>query len=379
MEKELSRFPRQLGEYYNIPLIEKLYQWTNSTAADLIVYLANNQMKNLFGENWFSIKDFCETMGYDRSKLQRKLTKENLEKIFGRRSPEYIRTEADGTEVRHPIETVFEAALYRLGIENMAFPVQNEDGSTSYNFVQIITRFDIKTNFNTKKGTKRLYTATLNPAIKDSLFTQYNLVELQEYRVIPDRPGYRYFYLNLSKMIYLIKYKIMKKQAPYFTLTVDQLAKMFDTNCAANDEKKRKVTKILNTINNLLTVSKFQYQYIKGKNERWAYTVQFYFPEDTLKYFDEKFTAVFTGRFYNSLLWKYVELAYPKSSGIGGVSFKIEEIKSNSELYNDYLAWAHSKENISIKEAIYRKTFLDVFGKNPEDLGLEIFDFSVEF
>lgn len=40
-------------------------------------------MKNLFGENWFSIADFCEKMGYDlRTKLQRKLSNDQLRLIF---------------------------------------------------------------------------------------------------------------------------------------------------------------------------------------------------------------------------------------------------------------------------------------------------------
>ena len=44
-------------------------------------------------------------------------------------------------------------------------------------------------------------------------------VELKDYRNLPNRKGYRKFYLNLAKMIYLIKYKIDQGQAPYFTVT----------------------------------------------------------------------------------------------------------------------------------------------------------------
>ena len=224
MSKELSRYPRPLSEKENSGLIERLYETGGSSnvALDLLVYLANNQMKNLFGDNWFSIADFCKVMGYDRTKLHRKLSEEQILELFGKNNaPKYIRTEADGTEIMHNIETVFEAALYRLGLSNLTLANKNSDGSTSYKFVQIITKFDIKTDFSTKKGTKRLYNAVLNPVIKDSLFKNYNLIDLQDYRKIPDRIGYRYFYLNLSKMIYVIKNKIIKGQAPYFTLTVN--------------------------------------------------------------------------------------------------------------------------------------------------------------
>lgn len=377
--KELSRYPRSLSEHYNFGLIGRLYESGGSVALDLIVYLANHQMKNLFGESWFSISDFCKAMGYDRTKLHRKLSDEQLRDLFGKRSPEYIRTEANGEVIKHPIETVFEAALYRLGIENIAFPVQNADGSSTYKFVQIITKFDIKTNFHTKKDTKRLYSATLNKEIKDSLFTHYNLIDLQDYRKLPDRTGYRYFYLNLSKMIYLIKHKIEKKEAPYFTLTVDQLAKIFNANVTNNNNRKTKVASILKSINKHLEVTKFQFDFVKGENEKWAYTVRFYFPEETLQYFDEKFKRVFVTRYYSALLWKYVELAYPKQpTAIGGISSMVERVKASAEAYDSFLKWVHSGQSMDIKGQVYRTTFIQVFENTPESLGLELFSFSIK-
>ena len=55
------------------------------------------------------------------------------------------------------------------------------------------------------------------------MFSLYNLLELQDYRNLPSR--YRYFYLELSKMIYLIKYRVKNNETPFYVLTVDQLAK----------------------------------------------------------------------------------------------------------------------------------------------------------
>ena len=377
MSQELSRVPRSLSEKENSRLIERLYETGGSSnvAMDLIVYLTNNQMKNLFGENWFTIADFCKVMGYDRTKLHRKLTEEQIIEIFGKNNlPKYIRTVADGQEVVHNIETVFEAALYRLGSSNIAIASRNSDGSTSYKFVQIIMKFDIKTDFTTKKGTKRLYNAVLNPMLTDSLFKNYNLIDLQDYRKIPDRIGYRYFYLNLAKMMYVIKNKMIKGQAPVFTLTVDQLAKIFDIQIANNNDRKKKVRSILNLINSSLEVTNFQFDFIKSESEKWAYTVQFYFPNDTLEYFDQKFTTVFTSKFYTSLVWKYVETLFPNIYGVGR-SDKVQEVMNNEELYNEFLKWAHSDENIELKEELYRSTFTSVFQRSPEDFGLEIFNF----
>lgn len=100
MTKELSRYPRALSENVNSELINRLYESGGSLSIDLIVYLANYQMKNLFGENWFSIADFCEKMGYDRTKLQRKLSNDQLRLIFGARSPQYVTTDINGNEIK---------------------------------------------------------------------------------------------------------------------------------------------------------------------------------------------------------------------------------------------------------------------------------------
>ena len=48
MTKELSRYPRALSENVNSELINRLYESGGRLSIDLIVYLANYQMKNLF-------------------------------------------------------------------------------------------------------------------------------------------------------------------------------------------------------------------------------------------------------------------------------------------------------------------------------------------
>ena len=100
------------------------------------------------------------------------------------------------------------------------------------------------TDFKTKKSTKRLYSAVVSPEIKNFMFSLYNLLELQDYRSLPSR--YRYFYLELSKMVYLIKYKTTKNEAPFYVLTVDQLAKKArHRDCRTQKTGKRKVASIL--------------------------------------------------------------------------------------------------------------------------------------
>lgn len=98
---------------------------------DLIIYLSSHHLKDLFGTSWFSVEDFCHKMGYNRTNLQRKLTEEQLTAMFGSRTPpKYVVAGTAGKSVTHPIETVFEAAIYKLGLENLYYPVAGEDGRT---------------------------------------------------------------------------------------------------------------------------------------------------------------------------------------------------------------------------------------------------------
>ena len=171
-------------------------------------------------------------------------------------------------------------------------------------------------------------------------------------------------------MIYLIKYKIKTGDAPSYRLTVDQLAKLFNLNFEENKERKRNVTKVLKGINEHLRFTNFQFKYVKGANDKWAYTVDFEFSQETLDYFDERYTAMFTQRFYSDLLWRYAGLAFPNCAVGRDRVNKVEDIKSDRNLYEDYLAWANSPQNKALKEEVYRENFFRVFGKNPEEFGL---------
>ena len=364
MAKELIRVPRILGENCNSGLIERLYEAGGNVMLDLIIYLSSHHLKDLFGTSWFSVEDFCRKMGYNRTNLQRKLTEEQLTAMFGSRTPpKYVFTGTAGKPVTHPIETVFEAAIYKLGLENLYYPVAGEDGRTSYNFVQILKRFDIVTDFETKKSTKRMYSAVISPEIKDFMFSLYNLLELQDYRNLPSR--YRYFYLELSKMIYLIKYKVKNNEAPFYVLTVDQLAKKLGVEIAEPKYRKKKIVSILTKMNGYLKYTNFNFSFIKGEHDKWAYTVLFSFPQDTLRYFDEGQYAVVTKRFYKSLLWLYVELAYPEIE-LESKGKKVKELESDKELYGEFLQWANSSENIEKKKQLYINDFVAVFGRFHE-------------
>lgn len=99
-------------------------------------------------------------------------------------------------------------------------------------------------------------------------------------------------------------------------------------------------------------IYQFQLFLHKREHDRWAYTVLFSFPQDTLRYFDEGEYAVVTKRFYKSLLRLYVELVYPEIE-LESRGKEVKELENDKELYGEFLQWANSSENIEKKKQLY--------------------------
>lgn len=361
--KELSRVPRTLSEPYNGDNLDLFIESGGTIMHDIIIFAANTQMKDLFGDLWFSMDDFCKVMGYDRTKLQRKLTEEQKVKTFGAIKPIY-KTEYEGEQIEHPIETFFESALFSLG-KNTLSVAYNANGTTKYRFIPILESFEIKDNFATKKRTKRMYKVNLSNELKNMMFSGYNLIDLNDYRNLPNKRAYRKFYLNLSKMIFLIKHKIQAGQQPEFTITVDELARHFDVNIANNHDRKKKVTAILNAINKNLTQTKFEYEYIKKDNEKWAYTIKFRFSEETLRYFDEKEKAVVTAQYFESL-----KDAFLKKKGIPPYElYKYKNYFSfgSGDFNEEFTKWAYSDEDKELKTEIFKSVYVKIMKMQPKE------------
>jgi len=358
--KNLNRVPRSIED--NFDLIERTFNQLGSVLHDIIIFAGNNQMRDLFGEVRFSLEEFCQAMGHDRTKLQRKLTDEQLHELFSKEQPIYVLSNKGATHI-HYIETLFEAALYKLGKENMRFIVPNPDGSTSYHFIQPLERFDISYDFTTNKKNKRFYSITLGKKMLDSFFNRYNLFELNDYKILPDKTGYRSFFLYLSKMMFLIKYKQTIGQMPVFNVTVDDLASMFDINEPVNKERKRRVTDVLRRIKKYLNVTKFEFEYVRNGG-KYAYTAQFSFNQETLNYFDEKFKAVFTDMFYDEIGKMYALCVYNEKD----YEKLMKQIRSNKEEEEKFLSWLYSDQDMGKKEFLYINTFTKVFKIPPESV-----------
>ncbi len=361
--KELSRVPRTLSEPYNGDNLDLLIESGGTIMHDIIIFAANEQMKDLFGDTWFSMEDFCKVMGYERTKLQRKLTDEQKQKTFGAIKPIY-KTEYEGEQIEHPIETFFESALFSLG-KNTLSVAYNANGATRYKFIPILDSFEIKDNFATKKRTRRMYKVNLSSELKNMMFNGYNLIDLKDYRSLPNKRSYRRFYLNLSKMIFLIKHKIQAGREAEFVTTVDELARYFDINIANNHDRKKKVATILNAINKNLTQTKFEYEFVKKENEKWAYSIRFRFSEDTLKYFDEKAKAIITTQYYEGL-----KDAFLHKKGIPvyeTYKYKDAFLFGSGNYNEDFMNWAISDEDKELKKEIFKAVYIKIMKMPPKE------------
>ena len=361
--KELCRVPRPLTQNQNFELVEKLYSLGGSVAFDLIVYLSNLKMKDLFGESWFSIHDFCDCMGYSRFQLQKRMSKEDILAVFGEERPKYLYTNNEGKVLEHPIETWFECALFKLGQENITL-LSKENGTSCFKFVQLITKFEIKTNFDLKKKTKRLYKAELNTELKECLFRNYNLVELRDYKQIPNRTGYRYFYLLLCSMIPSIIHKKQNNLDPSFTMTVDQLCNVFKIEASRPNNKKIKIERILSKLSEDFTQTKFQYSFVRGENQKYAYTVKFEFADETIAYFDEKKKAIFLALFRDRLIHTYIDIMNGGANKIYvGRGVLAEKIRNDNSENKKFMNWFHSDQNKAEKDKEYNRAHFEVFGE----------------
>ncbi|MGL5920856.1 MAG: hypothetical protein ACRCZQ_10215 [Bacteroidales bacterium] len=369
-KKSICRIPKALSDNKAKMKIDKdLYLLGGNIGLDIIVFASMMQNQDLFGENWFSIEDFCKTMGYTRTHLQKRVSEKTMKTVFGEDSPIHYVLDINGNKIEHRLESVFECVLYKLGYQIIGFIEQTD--RSSYNFMNIINQFEIKVNSANLRQGKRMYRIKLNERLKGAFFSNYSLIEASEYQKLPSRIGYREFYLNLCKMIAVVKYKKESGEMPCFTMTVDELASIFDIQIALNKDRKVKVTRILDSINKDLDTAKFLYKYIKGPGEKWAYTVMFEFSNETLDYFDEKFRAVFMKRYYDNLLFEYAKIKYPTLDR-RGIWTQKERIAKDQYEKDLFLTWFFGEQDRDFKVQIFRQTSMELSKLSPEDIGSNI-------
>lgn len=366
--KELSRIPKYLGK--NFTIVERNFDTLGSVVVDIMIFLANFKMKNLFGEMVFSLDDFCHVMGYNKTNLQRKLTSEQLKKLLGGLSLPQVQVmnfkakEGDEKIKIHKLENTFEIALWRATKENVDYTYK-EGGMTKYRAMQLLEGFDIMYDVSTKKATKRMYSVKLASKVTKLLLSQYNLIELADYRNIPDRYGYKYFYLLIIKMIPVIKNNERKGDPKYYLMSIDELANIFGVyyqdreGKPQNAAKKRRIKIVLDSIKSYIGVAKFDYRFVKNGG-KYAYWIQFTFADNILEYFDERIKAVFYSDLFNSCKSYFIRNKVIANKMTDKVrAFKdIFENEENEDIFWD---WFNGEEDREIKDQIYEEVYASVY------------------
>lgn len=370
-QHDLTRVPNPFT--HNFQPIQKTFGVQSILVTDLVIFLANCQLKNLFGDITFDINTFCQKMGYNKANLQRKLSEEDRKQIYalGEELPVY--TNQTGT---HMIESYFETALWHATQKRLmmqkSYPVDDKTkiAKTAFIGVNLLEGFEINSDFSTKKSIRKTYTVKLGSGIKDYLITEYSLIELNDYNKLPNVLSYKVFYLYLCRIRILIQYKEDTNQEPIYNVSVDDLAKVFNYVISEPKDRKKFVKNTLDKINSYLTIGKFAYEFTgKGK---YKYNVRFTFSAEVLKYFDEKTKAVFFKELYDRLGIEYIGMIEPNLSYRERM-MRFKEIISLQDSDNrlsereKFWAWFSSEENRTLKQSIYNKVYYDIFQISPDD------------
>lgn len=351
-EKELARIPQSLGFDHNA--LTRTYGNEGVLIRDILIFVSKCQMKNLFGEVEFSMADFCREMGYNRTTLQRTL------QIF-KENPQMI-PEVDGLKM----DSLFEYALFRALKEKVVFRRRRENRDTIES-ISIIDKINIQYQRHTQKRTKRIYSIKLGAKVLDYLFTEYNLIDFNDYKGLSSQQisvtgSMRNFYIFMARVISHVKFLRKQGRPEQFVLSVDDLCEIFSVCIDTPKNKKIYITRTLKTLKKSISNLQFDWKYIKN-GTKYAYFVEFQFPAETLDYFDEQLKATFFKSLYESLK----EIFIFEKKNVEGFSY-LHELKNLDR--EKYMQWFFKMDkNIEGKRKIFYEIYERTFGVpfNPEN------------
>lgn len=352
-EKELARIPQSLGFDHNA--LTRTYGNEGVLIRDILIFVSKCQMKNLFGEVEFSMADFCREMGYNRTTLQRTL------QIF-KENPQMI-PEVDGLKM----DSLFEYALFRALKEKVVFRRRRENRDTIES-ISIIDEINIQYQRHTQKRTKRIYSIKLGAKVLDYLFTEYNLIDFNDYKGLSSQQisvtgSMRNFYIFMARVISHVKFLRKQGRPEQFVLSVDDLCEIFSVCIDTPKNKKIYITRTLKTLKKSISNLQFDWKYTKN-GTKYAYFVEFQFPAETLDYFDEQLKATFFKSLYENLKRTYIFSKQDKEEGFN-YSQELKDLDREK-----YMQWFFKMDkNIEGKRKIFYEIYERTFGVpfNPEN------------
>lgn len=348
-KKDLTHVPQSLT--FDTDALYKAYGEEATIVRDIIIYAANAQMKDLWGNVTFTIDSFCKELGYNRTTLQRTLErfkdtpKKNLPIIDG-----------------HVFDSAFEFALYRAMKENITI-TRYRDNQEIIEVYPIIDRLTVNYNKNTKKLTKREYSVKLGDKILDSLFKEYYLIDFFEYKSLKSAKlsslgAFRNFYIFMARMISQAQWQRKKKKDDTYMISVDNLCVILNSDAKLPKHKKLYVKRTLDTVQKSLPHTEFTYRFTPNSVQGQAYYVAFKFSDDTINYFNERLKAVFYKK-----LFAECEVLYFHTNVTKDKAFKIQDYVNvykqldKKAFYN----WLIDKADIETKTAKFKDVYLQVY------------------
>lgn len=346
-KKDLTHVPQSFS--FDTDALYRTYGEEATVVRDIIIYAANAQMKDLWGNITFTIDSFCKELGYNRTTLQRTLErfknaeKKNLPIIDG-----------------HIYDGAFEYALYRAMKENITI-TRFRENQEIVEVYPIIDRLTVDYNKETKKLTKRKYTVKLGDKILDNLFKEYYLIDFFEYKSLKSSKlsslgAFRNFYIFMARMISQAQWQRKKKEEESYMISVDDLCTILNSDAKLPKHKKLYVKRTLDTIQKSLPHTEFTYRFTPNSVQGQAYYVVFNFTDETINYFNERLKAVFYKKLFGEC-----ELLYFYKSGQGASSIrdfvKVYKNLDKKEFYN----WLMDKTDMDKKTAKFKDVYSQVY------------------
>jgi len=355
MDNELSRIPQSFT--FDVDAIDRKFASEAPIIRDIIVYAARSKMRDLWGDITFTIDEFCNEFGHNRTNLQRTL------KQF-RNVPDSNLPMINGDP--HPWDGLFEYALYRALNENIVFS-RKRNGVAEVESYQIIEKLTVhyKNKAASKKREKRAYSIQISDKLAKNLLDEYFLIDYEDYKGLTSSKissvgSYRNFYLFMSRMIATTRFTNLKQQNEKkdytYIVTVDEVCKILNINFSQANDKKKHITKILGILQKNLKKTPFTWQFVKHEN-RHAYHISFTFAYDTIIYFDEKLKTVFIKKLQQSLTDGYVKKDNPKYDGHDLYLY----YKAGKLNKDDFIKWFFNSENKEIKEKYFRQVYQTIY------------------
>ncbi|MGP2571255.1 hypothetical protein ACT4R9_10395 [Ornithobacterium rhinotracheale] len=266
---ELIRVDKNLSYHYNY---FKKYSLDDSGLMFMVlIYLARKHQYELFGDGILDPVDFCKAFKLEPSNViwrkhenPRQLQEHTIEEL-----------QKQGIDV---FDTVFENALYCLFkdifefTENVGYltregKVSNQKYLSSIQFITRLNKEEITKG--AKNKVSKVYRYELSADFMNNLsflFFNVNVKSLQK-DIVKKNQGL-YMYLKDIKN-YMVNKKISQQDLS-FTILKEKIGIDSDTPKYI----KKKISATLDKLLKLEDLNEFSFEWVKGKNQRYAYTVR---------------------------------------------------------------------------------------------------------